>query len=93
MHHFLAFILSGVVGSYLFNAKKNLGLIGKAIANPMIIAIWALSIQHLWELLTESWKVFEITGDNIEGVEKIFLIIASVSIAYAAWRLKSFAKV
>jgi len=93
LHHFLAFILSGVVGSYLFNAKKNLGLIGKAIANPMIIAIWALSIQHLWELLTESWKVFEITGDNIEGVEKIFLIIASVSIAYAAWRLKSFAKV
>lgn len=92
LHHFLSFILSGIVGSYLFSAKKNLGQIGKAIANPIIIAIWALSIQHFWELLTESWKVINITGDNIEGVEKIFLIIASLSIAYAAWRLKSFAK-
>lgn len=92
LHHFLAFILSGVVGSYLFSAKKNLGQIGQAIANPMIIAIWALSLQHLWELLTESWKVVNITGDNIEGIEKIFLIIASISITYAAWRLKSFAK-
>ena len=92
LHHFLAFILSGIVGSYLFSAKKNLGQIGRAIANPMIVAVWALSIQHLWELSTESWKVIEVTGDNIEGVEKIFLIIASISIAYAAWRLKSFAK-
>lgn len=92
LHHFLAFILSGVVGSYLFSAKKNLGQIGRAIANPMIIAIWALAIQHFWELLVESWKVVAVTSENIEGVEKIFLIIASVSITYAALRLKSFAK-
>lgn len=92
LHHFLAFILAGVVGSYLFSAKKNLGQIGRAVAGPMIITVWALCIQHFWELLTESWKVIELTSDKIEGVEKIFLIIASVSIIYAALRLKSFAK-
>lgn len=92
LHHFLAFILSGVVGSYLVNAKKNLGQIGRAIANPIVVAIWALSIQHFWELLAESWKVVNTTSDNVEGVEKIFLIIASISITYAALRLKSFAK-
>lgn len=92
LHHFLAFILSGVVGSYLISVKKNLGQIGRAIANPMIVAIWALGLQHFWELLTESWKTIILSSDNIEGVEKIFLIIASVSISYAAWRLKSFVK-
>lgn len=92
LHHFLAVILSGVVGSYLLSAKKNLGQIGRAVANPMIVAIWALGLQHFWELLTESWKVIIVSEDSIEGIEKIFLMIASISIAYAAWRLKSFAK-
>ncbi|MDO8569704.1 MAG: hypothetical protein Q7R89_02955 [bacterium] len=92
LHHFLAVILTGIIGSYLLSAKKSLGQIGTAIANPMLVAIWAFCFQHFWELLTESWKVMEITSQNIEGVERIFLIIASVSIAYAALRLKAFAK-
>ncbi len=92
LHHFLAFILAGVVGSYLISAKKRLGQIGLAISTPMVVAIWAFCLQHFWELLTESWKVMEITSENIEGVERIFLIIASVSIVYAAMRLKSFAE-
>ena len=92
LHHFLAFILAGVVGSYLLSAKKNLGQIGRAVAGPMIITVWALCVQHFWELLTESWKVIELTSDKIEGVEKIFLTISAISIIYAASRLKSFAK-
>lgn len=92
LHHFLAFLLAGIVGSYLLSAKKKIGQIGMAIASPMIVAVWAFCLQHFWELFTESWKVIEITSENIEGVERIFLIIASVSIAYASLRLKSFAE-
>ncbi|MDO8728441.1 MAG: hypothetical protein Q7K26_00960 [bacterium] len=92
LHHFIAFILSGMVGSYLLSVKKSFGQIGTAIANPMIVAIWAFGLQHFWELLAESWKIIDITSQNIEGVERIFLIIASLSIAYAALRVKSFAK-
>jgi hypothetical protein len=92
LHHFLAFVMAGVVGAYVFSAKIFLGQIGRAIASPMIIAIWALALQHFWELLVESWKVIEVTGEVGEGVEKIFLTIASVCIIYAALRLKSFAK-
>lgn len=89
-HHFIAFVMAGVVGAYLFSAKLFLGQIGKAIASPMIIAIWALALQHFWELLTESWKVFEVTSENIEGVEKIFLIIASICVIVVSLRLRSF---
>lgn len=92
LHHFLSFMLAGAVGSYLLSAKKNLGQIGKAIANPMIVAIWAFAAQHFWELLFESWKVVKVTSEVGEGIEKIFLVIAAVSISYAAWRLNSFAK-
>ncbi len=92
LHHFFAFILAGVVASYLFTAKKNLGQIGKAIANPMIVAMWAFAFQHFWELLYESWKTVDVTSFVGEGIEKIFLIVAAGCIGYAALRLKSFAK-
>jgi hypothetical protein len=92
LHHFIAFVLAGVVGYYLLSAKKRLGQIGRAIATPMIIATWALALQHLWELLNESWKVVKVTSAVGEGVEKIFLTIAAISIGYAAWRLKNFAQ-
>lgn len=92
LHHFLAFAIGGLVATYLFSARKNLGQIGKAIANPMLIAILALSLQHVWELLNESWKVVMVTSEQGEGGEKIFLTIAAISVTFAALRLKSFAK-
>ena len=92
LHHFIAFALAGTVGAYLLSAKKNLGQIGRAIANPMIIAIWALALQHFWELLGESWKVIQIEAEMGEIVERFILIIAAVFITYAALRLKALAK-
>ena len=91
-HHFLAFALAGVVGAYLFSAKLFLGQIGRAIAGPMIIAMWALAAQHLWELLTESLNVIVATSETIEGVERIFLIIAAISIVVVSLRLKALIK-
>ena len=92
LHHFIAFILAGVIGAYLFMAKLLFGQIGKAVAGPMIIALWAFALQHAWELLFESWKMVIVTTEVGEGVERIFLIIASVSIVYAALRLQSFTR-
>ncbi len=92
LHHFIAFVFAGIVGAYVFSAKIFLGQIGRAIASPMIIAVWALALQHLWELLNESWKVIIVTPQVGEGVEKIFLTIAAICVIFAALRLKAFAK-
>ncbi len=89
LHHFIAFALAGLVGAYLFMAKLFFGQVGKAIAVPMIFAVWALALQHFWELLVESWKVIQVTGEVGEGVEKIFLTIAAVCVIYAALRIKA----
>lgn len=92
LHHFVAFALAGVVGAYLFSAKLFLGQIGRAIASPMIITIWAFAAQHFWELLFESWKVVVVTSEVGEGVERIFLVIAAIGITVAALRLRAFTK-
>jgi hypothetical protein len=57
----------------------------------MIIALWALSLQHVWELLFESWKMVVVTSEVGEGVERIFLIIASACVVAAASRVKTLA--
>ncbi len=92
LHHFLAFLLSAIVGWYLLSVKRDLGQIGRAIANPMIVGIWSLGGQHFWELLFESWKWVDVTSEVGEGGEKIFLTITAICVIYAAWRLKSFAQ-
>jgi hypothetical protein len=92
LHHFIAFIFAGVVFWYLFFAQKNLGQLGRLIANPVIFALVALSLQHLWELLTESWKVIVVHPDVGEGVEKIFLIAGACSLIWGAWKLISFSR-
>lgn len=90
LHHFLAFVLAGLVASYLIAMKGRLGQIGQAIATPLTIAVAAFSVQHFWELLTESWKVIDITTETIEGVEQIFLIVAGLGIIWSAMKLKKF---
>lgn len=92
VHHFLSFAIAGFVASYLISAKKKLGQIGQAIANPMIVVVGALSLQHFWELLTESWGVLTVQGVIIEGVEQVFLVVAGVAITTAAIRLRTFVK-
>lgn len=89
-HHFLAFLIAGVVGWYLFRARRGLGPIGVAIAGPMLLTIWALSLQHFWELQFESWKTIDVSHEVGEGGERIFLVLAGIGITYAAWRLRTF---
>lgn len=91
LHHFLAFLLAGFVGTYLFSIRKNIGQIGRAVAMPMLITVYAFCFQHFWELLFESWGVVVISSENGEGIEKIFLTTAAICVIIAALRLKAFA--
>lgn len=91
LHHFISFALAGIVAAYLIFARQRFGVIGNAIAGPMTIAVSLFSIQHLWELLTESWKIIDLSSLYIERVEMAFLFTAAIALLVAAWRLKTFA--
>ncbi len=90
LHHFIAFALAGGIAIYLLTVRNKLGQIGKAIANPMLVAITSFSAQHLWELLNESWHVIEVSGEFGEGIEKVMLTVASIALIFVAMRLKKF---
>lgn len=90
-HNFIAFLMAGLLGSYLLIAKNSLGLIGKALANPMIVVVWTFCLQHIWELLFR-WNLINPSMSLNKGVEIIILIIASVSITAIAVRLDKFTK-
>ncbi len=90
-HNFIAFLMAGLLGSYLLIAKNNFGLIGKAVANPMMVVVWAFCMQHLWELLYR-WNLISPSINLNRGVETIILIIASISITAIAVRLDKFTK-
>ena len=70
--------------------KKNFGEIWLAVSTPLLVAIVALSLQHFWELLFESWKFIAISPEYGEGGEKIFLTVASLGVIFAAVRLRSY---
>ncbi len=88
-HNFIAFLVAGLLGSYLLIAKNNFGLIGKAVANPMMVLVWAFCLQHLWELLFR-WNLINPSINLNKGVEIIILIVASVSITAVAVKLDKF---
>lgn len=92
LHHFIAFVFAGGVAVYLWTARESLGQIGRTIANPIIVAVVALALQHVWELLNESWKVVQVNETIGEGVEKVFLLVASGALIYGGWQLWQFAK-
>ena len=70
--------LAGMAVSYFLFLKKNFGQLFSVLVKPLLIALGLFSLQHLWELLMESWKVFILTDALIEGTEKVIILPAFI---------------
>lgn len=75
LHHFTVFILGGISFWYLRYIKGNWGLLSDSMTYVMYFLL-LIGIQHLWEVLTESWKVITLESTYIEGVETIIIFAA-----------------
>jgi hypothetical protein len=87
--HFVAFVLGGFVASYLFQLRARLGGNFAIIAVPLLAALAFLSFVHLWELLTESWRVIQLPSDTIELVEQLAALPTFLFFIYAFSRLRA----
>lgn len=85
--HFIAFVLAATVSWYLFKLKEKESDFTSVLATPLLIAFLLWSLDHFWELLTESWKVIEIPSTVIEQVEQIIVFPAVAFMVYAFARL------
>jgi hypothetical protein len=89
LHHFIAVISAGLVSYYLYSVRSRIGMIGSGIAIPMIGSMALLSLQHLWELIAESWKLVELTSGAIEQGEQFLVLPALILLIVAFMRLKT----
>ncbi len=97
LQHFIAFVFAGLVTSRLLwiriNMKeKYLGKIIISMVLPFIILIALMSLNHLWELLTENWGILNLSSTIIESTEQLFWVIAFIAFTYGIFRLKKTVK-
>ncbi|MBI2084521.1 MAG: hypothetical protein HYT70_02825 [Candidatus Aenigmarchaeota archaeon] len=86
--HFIAFGIALYAAVQVNNMKK---IVGKLISNSIIyflISIVFLGLIHLWELLTESWKVISLPDTVIESTELVLFTIAMISFILAFRSIK-----
>lgn len=85
--HFIAFIYAGYISKYLFTIRSKFsGSLG-SVAMPLFISMLLLSVMHLIELFSESWKVIPL-GETGELLEEIIWIPTYLCLAIGAWKLK-----
>ncbi len=90
LYHFVAFALAAVAATYLFYIKTNWGKILNVSVTPILIFLLLMSLQHLWELLTESWKILSLESYIIERVELVIVLCALVFLNIAVVRIIQF---
>lgn len=84
--HFLAFLIAGIAAFYLFKRAK-LGSITTLLAVPYLCAFGMFALNHVWELLNESWQITHVADPYGELVEQIFVVPGFLLILFAYYRL------
>jgi len=95
LQHFLAFILAGLLASYLLWIKINKEYSGEfvsTIITPFLLFLILMSLNHFWELLTENWKIILLSDEIIEKVEQLFWLPASIILFYGFLSLNKIIK-
>ena len=52
-----------------------------------MITYGLFALDHFWELLTESWEIFEFPETLIEQVEQMIVLPAFLAVLYAGLKL------
>lgn len=77
LFHFLAFTFAGVLASrmlWMRLHRDHTGAPVEAFAMGFAGALILLAFIHLWELLTESWKVIMVSNEVIEAAERVIWV-------------------
>lgn len=88
IHHFGAFVAALLAAFYMFKIRNMYeGMIG-VIATPLLLFLALFGVFHLWELVTESWKLIAVEVSVIEGVEQIIALPALAILLYGFYMSK-----
>lgn len=84
LHHFVVFAGALAAGIYLHIIKGKWGQIGSTLKYAIFFLL-LISLQHGWELITESWKIFVPEDVVIETVELVLLLVGVYLLTLGQW--------
>ena len=93
VQHFIAFVVAALALLNLYasvgarESSSDVSVIA-LISVPLMITYAPFPLDHFWELLTESWEIFELHESIIEQTEQIIILPALGATVYAGWRLR-----
>lgn len=90
IHHFVAFVLAFIAATYILYIKKNWGALMAPSITPILMFLFLMGLQHVWELLVESLKVIPIDDQAGETIEQFFVIPALISLSIGLFRVGQF---
>lgn len=94
VQHFAAFVAAGlaflhIVVSFGGNRSREDTSILDQLKLPLMITYGLFSLNHLWELVTESWQILVLEEAIIERTEQLMIFPAFLAVAYVGWKLWS----
>ncbi|MBI5613320.1 hypothetical protein HY947_00160 [Candidatus Gottesmanbacteria bacterium] len=82
--HLLALALGSILTLYFVYVARLFSFSRVQTFIVFVTPIFFLALIHLWELLTESWKVIAVSGKMGEMIESVFWIPVCLSMLFGA---------
>jgi len=98
LHHLLAFLFAGFIAAkfvwvkFFMQRESYDTRVIDALFGGLLIFLALTSLNHFWELITESWMIILLPETIIETVEQILWLPASIFLAYGLWRASKVTK-
>lgn len=89
LHHFSVFFLALLCVVYVWSVRDGWGKMLNIGIAPFFCFLFLIGIQHFWETTTESWKLFIISPDQIEFIERLLLLPAYIMLDISFFRMKT----
>jgi len=79
--HFLAFLVAGILTFRLLRIRRKaqdsrMGKYIESIVPTFILFLTLMSLNHFWELITESWALVDLDEAIIETGEQLFWVLS-----------------
>ena len=94
VQHFAAFIVAALTALHLYataggRESASTTSVISLIKVPLVSTYALFSLDHFWELLTDSWEIFDLSETTIEQIEQTIVLPAFLAAIYGGWKLRT----
>ena len=87
LYHMIAMTLAFIAVVYIYRIKVSWGKTLTVSIWPLLIFLFLMSVQHMWEMLMENWRVITLPSMVIEQVEQFIVAPALIFLSIGFFRI------